>query len=187
MITNTYLHETVSTSQAPPTINTAKRPSGLLRNRYVLLIFSYVTLWWMAFFFLDNIFSDRAAAWFPNVNQLTAFMGQLLSVTGVVALIFSTFLAGRIIGRFGLRAGLISEVLIVTFILALLAISGSLRGNLTVVFILAALAKLITVALGFSLSQAAYAVLFLPLPNTQRGRLMEFFSRLPAAWLASAC
>ena len=170
LITNTYLRETVSTSRAPRLVSTAKRSNGLLRNRYILLIFSYVTLWWMAFFVLDNIFSERAAARFPDVNQLTAFMGQLLSVTGMVALIFSTFLASRIIRRFGLRAGLISEVLIVTFMLALLVISGNLRGALTVVFILASLAKLITVALGFSLSAAAYGLLFQPLPDTQRGR-----------------
>lgn len=170
IIDNNYLQEITPGSEVQRTAGTSERSIGLFRNRYILLIFSYVVIWWIAFFFLDNIFSDRAAAQFPDVNGLTAFMGQLLSFTGILALIFSTFLSSRIIGRFGLRAGLISEVMIVTFIFGLLVITGSLGEGITAVFILAALAKLVTVALGFSLSQSAYAIVFQPLPTNLRTR-----------------
>jgi len=56
----------------------------------VLLIFAYTVLWWVAFFFVDNIFYDRAFVQFPDANQLTAFIGRLLSIIGIVALLSST-------------------------------------------------------------------------------------------------
>jgi len=56
----------------------------LLKNRYIILIFAYIFLWWVAFFFLDNIFYDRAAARYPDADQLTAFTGQLLSIIGLL-------------------------------------------------------------------------------------------------------
>jgi AAA family ATP:ADP antiporter len=171
VIVNTYLRQAVPTAQTRRTASTKKGSGGLLNNRYVLLIFSYIILWWVAFFFLDNIFSDRAAAQFPNVNQLTAFMGQLISVTGIVALVFSIFLNGRIIGRFGLRYGLAGMPLLVTFTLGSLAISGSLGGTLAIVFALGVLAKLINVAFGFSLSQSANAIVYQSLPDTVRVRV----------------
>jgi hypothetical protein len=170
LVTNLYLPESNLPQQDQRATGAGKRPAGMFNSRYVFLIFAYVTIWWVAFFFLDNIFSDRAAARFPDVDQLTAFMGQLLSFTGVVALLSSIFLSARVIGRFGLRAGLISEVVIVTSVLGLMVVAGSLGGGLTIVFALAALAKLLTVALGFSLSQSAYAIVFQPLPTSVRAR-----------------
>ena len=170
-IAGTYLHQEAPPAQTRRAASASKPSTGLLGNRYVLLIFTYIILWWVAFFFLDNIFSDRAAARFPDVNQLTAFMGQLLAVTGIVALISSTLLTGRIIGRFGLRAGLAGMPLLATFAIGALAAGGGLGGTLRIVFGLAALAKLVNVAFGFSLSQSANAIVYQSLPETVRGRV----------------
>jgi AAA family ATP:ADP antiporter len=170
-IVRTYPIQEASPSKPHRTAGRVKQSNGFLQNRYVLLIFAFIMIWWIAFFFLDNIFADRVAAQFPDVDQLTAFRGQLLSLTGVVAIITSTFLTSRIIGRFGLRAGLLGEALPVTFILGLLAISGSLGGGIVIMFALASLAKLVNVALGFSVSQSAYLMLYQPLPDTVRGRV----------------
>lgn len=171
VIANTYLNQAAPAAQKRHTATKKKTTGGLPKNRYVILIFSYIILWWVAFFFLDNIFSDRAVAQFPNVNQLTAFMGQLLSATGIVALIASISLNGRIIRRFGLRSGLVGMPMLVTFTLGSLAISGSLGGTLAIVFALGALAKLINVAFGFSLSQSANAIVYQSLPDTVRIRV----------------
>jgi len=171
VIANTYLDQASPAAQKQRTASTRAQSGGLQKNRYVFLIFSYIIIWWVAFFFLDNIFSDRAVAQFPNVNQLTAFMGQLLSATGIVALIASIFLNGRIIRRFGLRSGLVGMPMLVTFTLGSLAISGSLGGTLAIVFALGALAKLINVAFGFSLSQSANAIVYQSLSDTVRVRV----------------
>ena len=148
---------------------TQKRTTGLFHDRYVILIFAYVVLWWIAYFFLDNIFSNGAVARFPDVDQLTVFSGQLAAFTGIVALISSTFLTSRIIARFGLRAGLFIEVIAVTLVIGVVVINGGLGGNVAVAFFLVAFAKLLNVGLGFSLSQTAYGLVFQPLPATIRG------------------
>ncbi len=174
-VTRTYLRQAAPAPQ-PQRARSKASPrsrhaaSNFLKSRYIVLIFTYVTLWWMAFFFLDNIFADRAAAQFPDADQLTAFMGQLLAVTGIVALISSTFLTGRIIGRFGLRTGLIGMPLAVTVIVGVLALSGTLGAALAIVFAVSAFAKLINGAFGFSLSQSANAIVYQALPDQQRAR-----------------
>ena len=169
-VTRSYPIQESRTLTPRRTTERAKRFSGFLQNRYVLLIIAFLSVWWIAFFFLDNIFADLVAVQFSNVNQLTAFRGQLLSLTGIVALFTSTFLTSRVIGRFGVQAGLLGEALPVTFTLGLLALSGSLGAAIAVPLALAALAKLLNVALGFSVSQAAYVMLYQPLPEGLRGR-----------------
>ncbi len=167
-ITGKYLHPEV---QSRRRLRKNKKSESLFKNRYVILIFVYTVLWWVLFFYLDNIFSDRAAAQFPDVNQLTAFMGHLLSVTGIVALICTTFLAGPIINRFGVRGGLLGMPLLVTVVVAALAASGTFGGTLFVVFGVGAIAKLINVALGFSISQSAIAILFQSVPDPMRAQV----------------
>ena len=169
-ITRTFLDKEPepAASQSHLVAGTKKRSKGLFHDRYVLLIFAYIILWWIAYFFLDNIFSNGAVARFPDVDQLTVFSGQLSAFTGVVALITSTFLTSRIIGRFGLRAGLIIEVIAVTLVIGVVVINGGLGGNVAVAFFLVAFAKLLNVGLGFSLSQTAYGLVFQPLPATIR-------------------
>lgn len=171
-ITRAYLRPKAVAPQAPArSTSPAKTPAGFFKDRYVLLIFAYTVLWWLAFFFVDNIFYNRAYAQYPDADQLTAFIGQLLSVMGVVALISSTVLTSRVIARFGLKAGLLAMPLLVTFILGVLAVSGSLGASLLIVFAMGALAKLVNVAFGFSLSQSANAIVYQSLPDTVRGRV----------------
>jgi len=171
LITHTYLQQAVPVSQPRKFRSATKKSTGLPKDRYVTLIFAYVILWWVAFFFLDNIFYDRAAVRFPDVDQLTAFTGQLLSITGVVAFISSTFLTSRIIGRFGLRLSLLAMPLTITLALGFLAASGSLGAALAIAFVVGSLAKLINVAFGFSLSQSANAIVYQSLPDTIRPRV----------------
>lgn len=171
VIVGSYLGQPAPAMQHRPPPRKPKAGPGLLRNRYVVLIFSYTLLWWVTFFFADNIFFDRAAAQFPDAAQLTSFIGRLLSATGVIALITTTFLTHRILGRYGLWAGLLVEPVVVTVSIAALAISGSMGGAVAILFWLATLSKLTSVALGFSLSQSAALVAYQPLTGDQRGRV----------------
>ncbi len=170
-VTSTYLQTPLEKPQAQRTARLAKSSPGVFKDHYILLIFAYTVLWWVAFFFVDNIFYDRAFAQYPDANQLTAFMGRLLSIIGIVALVSSTVVTSRLIARFGLRVGLVSMPLLVILTLGILALSGSLGVSLFFVFVLGSLAKLINVALGFSLSQSANAIVYQSLPDTIRRRI----------------
>lgn len=156
-----------ATVQATPARQTARwRPDS-----YILAIFGYTILWWMAFYFVDNIFYNRLGAQFPDADQLTAFMGVLLSVTGLLAFVTTTFLTSRIISRFGLRFGLLGMPLLVTVGTGLLAASGSLAAPALMVFGLSVSVKLVNVALGFSLSQSANAIVYQSLSERIRPRV----------------
>lgn len=174
IITRSYLREKPAAPQKPHT-RTAARPrrlsGGWLTERYIVLIFAYTLLWWVAFFFVDNIFLDRASAQYPDASQLTGFIGQLVSMMGIVALITSTLVTSRLIARFGLRAGLLGMPVAVIISISALAIGGSIGASLLFVFILSALAKLLNVAFGFSLSQSANAVMYQALPDRIRPRI----------------
>jgi len=167
-ITHSYMQASSEKPRTQRAVDPDKQPTAFFKDRYILLIFTYTILWWVAFFFLDNIFSDRAIAQYPDADQLTAFIGQLLSLIGIVALISSTVLTSRVIARFGLRVGLIAMPLFVILNLGILALSGSLGASLFFVFALSALAKLVNVAFGFSLSQSANAIVYQSLPDTVR-------------------
>lgn len=140
-----------------------------LRSPYVRRILAYVMIWWISFYFIDNIFFDRAAVTFQDGAALAGFIGRLLSLTGILALITTTFLTGRILGRFGLRAGLIAMPAIVTFLLLATALLGTFSPDSRWIFWLVALTKVVNIALGFSLSQTALTLLYQPLPGLQRG------------------
>jgi hypothetical protein len=171
-ITGAYLRsQPAGTQAARATSASSQRSSRFLKDRYILLIFAYTILWWVAFFFVDNVFYDRAFAQYSDPDQLAAFVGRLLSLTGIVALISSTLLTSRIIARFGLRVGLLGMPLAVILSLGVLALSGSLGASLFFVFLLGALGKLLNVAFGFSLSQSANAIVYQSLPDSIRPRV----------------
>ncbi len=154
---------------SPPTTVPAHGGAQPL-SAYVRLIFVYIFLWWVAFFFLDNVFYDRAAAQFPDAAQLAQAIGLLLSATGVVALITTTFVTSRVLRRYGLRAAFLAMPVLVGAGMAALVIAGSLGQTGALLFWLAAFGKLVNVAWGFSLSQSALVLTYQPLPAEQRGR-----------------
>lgn len=173
-ISRAFLQPKIEALQSQPSrraVRPAKTPKGIFKDRYVLMIFAYTVFWWLAFFFVDNIFYNRAFAQYPDASQLTAFIGQLLSVIGIVALISSTVLTSRVIARFGLRVGLLAMPLLVILSIGILAISGSLGVSLLIIFAMGAFAKLVNVAFGFSLSQSANAIIYQSLPENTRSRV----------------
>lgn len=177
LIINTSLsqpvaHTNVRSQPMPLTRTKQTQPKAAfnIKDRYVLLIFAYIMIWWISFYFIDNMFYDRAGTQFTEVVQLTGFIGQLLSAIGIVALITTTMITGRVITRFGLKAGLLAMPVLVTLIIAAMAIIGSASPGNPLLFWLASAAKLINVALGFSISQSAGNLLYQPLPGAQRSQ-----------------
>ncbi len=142
----------------------------LLKNRYVALLLAMTILWWLGFFFVDNIFYDRATARYANAEQLAGFLGRLFAAAGILGLLSSVFFTGRIIARYGLWGGRMLMPLLLTIGTATIALTGTLIGAATTIFWVAALTKLVNAALGFSLEQSALALLYQPLPGELRVR-----------------
>jgi ATP:ADP antiporter, AAA family len=147
-----------------------KPASSPFHSPYNRLIFAKVALWWIGFYFVDNIFLDRAGAQFHSGAEVAAFIGRQLSVVGVIAIITSTFLTGRIIRRFGVRTGLLVMPIVVTFCTLLLVIGGVFHAPAILLFWIAAAAKTFNLALGFSVSQASATLLYQPILGDERNR-----------------
>lgn len=166
-----YRHSLESAAAPSPRTAASPPPTRWRPDAYILTIFGYTALWWAAFYFVDNIFFNRLSAQISDADQLTAFMGAVLSVTGLLAFITTTFLTSRLIALFGLRFGLIAMPLLVTACAGLLAFGGSLNAPALAIFGLSVSLKLLNVALGFSLSQSANAIVYQSLSERIRPRV----------------
>jgi HEAT repeat protein len=148
--------------------SSAPVPDDQPTRRYIRLILAYVCLWWVAFYFLDNIFYDRASAQFQDTAQLAQALGLQLSATGVLALITSLAGIGYVLRRYGLQAAFLAMPVVCGVAVGALALAGSL-GQTSVLFWLAVVARLFNVAWGFSFSQSALVISYQPLPSERRG------------------
>lgn len=164
-----HLQSTVPSAAGPARRGAARSvdPPG----PYAWRVFGYVAVWWLAFYFVDNVFYAQAAGHFPDAEQLTAFIGRFLSITGVVALITTVALTSRILKRFGLATGLLTMPVLVAAAIGAVAVGGTLGLPALALFYLATAGKLINVGLGFSLSQTAHNVMYQALPDASRERV----------------
>lgn len=143
----------------------------LFRIRYIALIFALITIWRIAYFILDNIFYDRAAIQYPSTDGMAGFIGGFFGLVGLLGFITDMFLTGRIISRFGLRAGLLATPTLTVLCMAALAVTGTVdAGMISALFWLAAAGKFMNEGLGFSLDQTADNLLYQPIHERIRAR-----------------
>lgn len=165
----------------------ARVSGGSLRQPYVLLMFGLTIVAWLSFFFIDNIFFNRAGAQFTSQEALSSFMGLYLAALGIFTLFINLFLVGAIINRFGVRVGLF--VLPVSLAVVTLAFNvvGIGWGVVPALFWLATLNRVLDLGLLFSVDQSAQTILYQPLPAAERARIQTIDSgivRMTAVGLA---
>ncbi len=147
-----------------------QRQSGgdLMRSRYVLSIFGLMVLSWVAYFVVDNIFYYRAEEHYVGEAQLASFLGTYLALAGVFALLSNALVVGPVISRYGVHVGLLVLPATHTVLTSAMIVSASVAAPQATLLTLAILAKLLDVSLGFSLDKSATAILYQPLPGSQR-------------------
>lgn len=158
------LNVPVERTASGPTL--ADRDSGA--RRYVRLIFALTVCLWVGLFVIDNLFYNRAVLQFPRADRLASVVGVLGGAGGIVALCVSTVVTRPFMSRYGIRAALLIMPVLVSTIVAGLAAVSVLGGPLTAQFDLAALAKLLNVALTFSVQVTAIIILYQPLSPLRR-------------------
>ena len=171
-ITRSFSAQLASAEQpAPASRRAPARPApSLFGQRYILLIFAIVLLWWLAFFFIDNLFYSQAAAQFPNTQELAGFLGLFLGGLGILTLFSNFFLTGPILSRYGLRVSLLILPVLLVAGVAFMAIATSQGSSVLLLFWITTAAKLLAMGLGFSVDRSAQTVLYQPLPAGQRAR-----------------
>lgn len=161
----------VATSHQPSVQSHKAQSTSPFRSKYVILILALVMVWWVGFFFIDNIFYDRTVAQFPVASQLASTLGTVYAVDGVLGLVLTTFLSGPLISRLGVRTSLLVLPALLIAFFGFLAVLGSLGVLPSVLFWIAASGKISNIALGFTLDQTARNILYQPLPVEQRVRI----------------
>lgn len=144
---------------------------SLLRNRFIVLMFSLSVFAWISFFFVDNMFYNRVGARFPDEHQLASFLGLYLAFLGILTLLNNSLLTAPIIGRFGVRGGLLVLPGALLAGVLLFTVTGTIAGIVPILFWLATLNKMIDLSLGFSVDQAGQTILYQPLPARERTRV----------------
>jgi AAA family ATP:ADP antiporter len=157
-----------SAGKAPP--EGKESSAGLLKNRYVVLIFVLLALNVVGYFFVENIFYTQAEVQYLAEDQLAGFIGVFFALTALLTLLSTTFLSGPVISRYGLRVGLLILPVVLTASTASMAVVGTFVGLIILLFGLATLSKLLNVTLDSSIDQPARTILYQPLPADQRLR-----------------
>ena len=133
---------------------------ALLKNRYFTLIFFLMIFSTLARVFVDYSFMGIARETFQT--SLTSFFAIFFGLLKVVELLTNTFIAGRLLSRYGVKLGLI----ILPFLLSIFAVIGIVSywvGAASMVFLALAMNKLFDKTVRTSLEVPSFKTLFQPL------------------------
>ena len=123
-------------------------PRTALGRRFVILILGYQVLSALASQLADFLVFDRAAARFPEAAELAGFLAGYTVVMNLVSIGFLFVVAGPLLRRFGLRAGIAANPVVLTvFAVAMLVIDGSLGGASLALLAVVSAARIADVAL----------------------------------------
>lgn len=142
----------------------------LVRNRYILLIFGLLISWTLAFFFVDNMFLERMGAAFDTEAALASFMGAYSMTRGMLMLLVGVLFAGPILGRYGVRNGLLVLPAVIVMSTLFLVVPGSLLGVLPFLLWPAVATKLLFYAFD-TVSRPSLSILYQPLAIDDRVRV----------------
>ena len=88
--------------------------AGLLSSRFVVLILVYQVLSALGSQLSDYLVMDRAAARFPDSEDLARYVAGYTAAMNTVIILFLVVLAGPLMRRFGLRLGIAANPVVVT-------------------------------------------------------------------------
>ena len=123
-------------SALPPPATGASVVAVLRRDRLVQAIFGYQFLSAAVTVLLDFMVWERAAARYSDPTELARFQGLLTLAVDALSLAFVALLAGRLLSRFGLGAGLVANPGGVLVVVGLGLLFGVVEGPASLVFFL---------------------------------------------------
>lgn len=157
-------------------------PSGLgevLRNPYLLGVFSLTAFDFSVHYVADNFFLQTLQAEKLDAGAMTGFMGAFLGALNLVILAFRFGLSEKILHKLGLRRTLpVTALFIILTALVVVLIPWLPSGTLPLLG-LAALMKFGQMALSEGLFAPSFYLLFQPLATRDRTRVQNFSEGVP--------
>jgi HEAT repeat protein/ATP/ADP translocase len=154
-----------SSQRAAPAVG---RTRGLLNSSYIRLMITLSVLALLAYYFVDLMYVSQTRSQLPNREMLASFLGTVEAATSLFALLAGLFLAGPIISKFGVVAGLLSLPILSGCGIAAVALSNSLGTTAFVVFGLMVVTRVVFITFRKTTDKTSSRVLYQPLPTAQR-------------------
>ncbi len=139
----------------------------ILQNRYVLLIIGTFAASMVSYFVIDNVFYAQAEGQYAGEEQLAGFIGLFFGLAGFLGFLCRTFFTGQLLRRYGVRAGLLLQPVLLILMAVPAALAGGL-GLLAALFWLVASLRLTSAVLVDSLDLPTLNITYQPLPAGQR-------------------
>jgi HEAT repeat protein len=140
---------------------------ALRANPYILRILILIALSTWAFSTLDLTFAGQVQLHFSDTKMLANFLAGVSLLMSVLRLLGRPLLTGRLIGRYGVVLGLLTQPLALA-LGALLLFAGTIGGGPALIFWMVVAIRLSDSTINTILARPALQILFQPLPATQR-------------------
>jgi HEAT repeat protein len=145
-----------------------EEPASDRYRGYTWLLFALVGFSFLSAYFLDNVFSSRAEARYPNADELAGFLGVFWGSCNLLALVFKAGLAGRLLSRYGLSLGILALPLVLLFGQGSAAVSGLFSTATAVMFWIVVVTRALDYVTRDGLDGPSGLILFQPLPPAVR-------------------
>ena len=141
----------------------------LLTTPFVALILGYQVLSALASQLSDYLVFDRAAAQYPAADDLARFLAGYTAVMNVVSIAFLVLVAGPMLRRFGLRAGIAANPAVLTAgALAMVVVLALAGGASMALLVTVSLARVLDVALTDGTTRTSINAMYQVLPERTR-------------------
>ena len=147
---------------------------NLYKDKYLLLMSSFIIISVMGVFFIDYSFLSVVAVQFPETKDLANFLSIFSGTIVIFIFLFQTFITNRIITEHGLRTSLLVTPLLLGFFTLIAIIVGSFFGYtptspaFLLFFLAVAMSKLFTKSLKEALDTPVFKLYFLPIDISVR-------------------
>ncbi len=144
---------------------------ALFRSRYLVLIFLTYAMYTVVSYFFSNIFFFELDGRFSSSNDVAAFLGQFFAAFSVLSLLSRGFLSGRVLVRYGLRAGMLVTPVAVFIGYLTVVIFGTSGSLFVLVFWAVVATRLVEKVFWGAFGQPSYYTLYQPLSRERRIRV----------------
>ncbi|RYG14616.1 MAG: hypothetical protein EON92_01310 [Burkholderiales bacterium] len=144
----------------------------IFRDRYLRILLAASVLSYFCYYLVDYMFYDQVKANFQDEAKIAGFFGIFYAVLGMLQLVTGAIAAGPLMQRFGVAFGLLALPVACALgagTLAAFALAGA--ASACVLWITVS-TKIADEVLRVGLEGPAYRILYQPLPDIQRMRVM---------------
>lgn len=153
------------------------RPTGLarlLRQPYILLMLGFFMLLTFTYYMVEFLLLDGTQRQVSGAGDIAGFLGVFLGGAQLAVLVMKTFFSGRLLGRFGVRLGLLAHPTVYLLVFGALLLVGIRLGLAAdLFFALVLVSKISEQTLDHGLTNPSFRVLYKPLPPKMRAAVQS--------------